>query len=236
MAGSDIPANVEAKLTAAGVLLFNNLFEMSPNLLELFPFKDASGVPIKEVRNPNLVFLRPRSLHPMSILASLVPESVRQKLHCIQPIRWELEELNLGASKHYNATQPWPQPESRHPASAGTARSREKPCNQNQTVFLNLSPDTLQELERHALQVMTTIGRIVVGLKDISSTMEYLEELTARHVKYGVQLAHYDILVAAVLATMELALGTKWTSEESATWFAIFGLIGQAAQKAYPKT
>ena len=36
-------------MRAGGLLLFRNLFQIDPRLLELFPFKDDKGQPIEEV-------------------------------------------------------------------------------------------------------------------------------------------------------------------------------------------
>lgn len=41
------PEKVKEALTAHGVKLFHALFESYPMLLELFPFKDDSGMPIQ---------------------------------------------------------------------------------------------------------------------------------------------------------------------------------------------
>ena len=44
------PEETAAKMTAGGLLLFRNLFQLDTRLLELFPFKDEAGQPIEEVR------------------------------------------------------------------------------------------------------------------------------------------------------------------------------------------
>ena len=41
------PDKVKETLTEHGVELFHTLFEISPMLVELFPFKDGDGQPIK---------------------------------------------------------------------------------------------------------------------------------------------------------------------------------------------
>eukprot|EP00898_Chlorokybus_atmophyticus_P007291 jgi/Chlat1/7563/Chrsp63S00556 len=138
IASNSFPEETTAALTSAGVMLFNNLFEMSPHVLDLFPFKDDTGKPFQQV------------------------------------------------------------------------------------------------LEAHALQVMTTLGRVVEGLNDIETLVPFLRDLTARHVPYGVELVHYDILSATLLRTFEQTLGNLFTPEDRDVWQAMFDIIGSVAREAYP--
>ena len=43
------PKGQQDKINAAGVLLFKNMFELSPRLKLLFPFKDAAGEALDSV-------------------------------------------------------------------------------------------------------------------------------------------------------------------------------------------
>jgi hypothetical protein len=45
------PAEVQQSLTAAGILLFEQLFVASPQMKRLFPFVDAEGNPSREVQS-----------------------------------------------------------------------------------------------------------------------------------------------------------------------------------------
>ena len=44
------PEEVQQSLTAAGILLFEQLFEASPQMKRLFPFIDAEGNPSRGVQ------------------------------------------------------------------------------------------------------------------------------------------------------------------------------------------
>jgi hypothetical protein len=44
------PEEVQRALTGAGIALFEQLFEASPQMKRLFPFVDADGNPSREVR------------------------------------------------------------------------------------------------------------------------------------------------------------------------------------------
>ena len=52
--------------------------------------------------------------------------------------------------------------------------------------------------------MLTTLGSVVQRLTDLDSLMPDLRTLCARHIKYGVEMEHYDILASACLSTMEV--------------------------------
>ncbi len=89
----------------------------------------------------------------------------------------------------------------------------------------------LQELEEHGVRVLKTLGNVVSRLTDLETLMPELQNLAARHIKYGVEMPHYDYLASACLVTMEQALGKKWSQEHKDAWFSAFGVIGAAAQQ-----
>ncbi|KAK9832755.1 hypothetical protein WJX84_006103 [Apatococcus fuscideae] len=88
-----------------------------------------------------------------------------------------------------------------------------------------------RELEQHGMRVVSTLGHVVQRLSDLDTLMPELTNLCARHIKYGVEMQHYDILATAFLITMETALKLTWTQEHKDAWFSVFGVIGQAAQQ-----
>jgi hemoglobin-like flavoprotein len=47
-------------------------------------------------------------------------------------------------------------------------------------------------LKRHALGVMTTVGKAVNMLDDLEALVPVLKELGAKHVNYGVEEAHCE--------------------------------------------
>lgn len=79
--------------------------------------------------------------------------------------------------------------------------------------------------------MVQTLGHVVQRLSDLNTLMPELTNLCARHIKYGVEMQHYDILASAFLVTMETALKLTWTQEHKDAWFSVFGVIGQAAQQ-----
>lgn len=58
--------------------------------------------------------------------------------------------------------------------------------------------------------------------------LEALESLGARHVDYGVLPPHYDIVGAALLHTLEVALQDNWTPEVRQGWTLVYGVVSAA--------
>ena len=80
---------------------------------------------------------------------------------------------------------------------------------------------------RHARSVMTTVGVAVQGLRDLDALVPVLENLGARHLGYGVQEAHYDVVGEALLKTLESALGDEWTPAVREAWKRANRKLGQ---------
>ena len=78
---------------------------------------------------------------------------------------------------------------------------------------------------RHARSVMTTVGVAVQGLRDLDALVPVLEKLGARHLGYGVQEAHYDVVGEALLKTLESALGDEWTPAVREAWTQTYGVV-----------
>jgi hemoglobin-like flavoprotein len=54
-----------------------------------------------------------------------------------------------------------------------------------------------------------------------------LRELGARHVTYGVQIAHYTTVGAALIWALRQGLGAAFTSEVEAAWTTLYALISE---------
>mmetsp|Transcript_21778 Transcript_21778/g.37186 ORF Transcript_21778/g.37186 Transcript_21778/m.37186 type:complete len:166 (+) Transcript_21778:47-544(+) len=80
-------------------------------------------------------------------------------------------------------------------------------------------------LKKHAITVMKTVGVAVGGLGDLTALVPILTELGRKHVGYGVLPEHYDIVGAALLWTLEQALGDAWTEDVKAAWTEIYGIV-----------
>jgi hemoglobin-like flavoprotein len=80
-------------------------------------------------------------------------------------------------------------------------------------------------LKKHATSVISTVGVAVVGLSDLPRLIPVLQNLGTKHVSYGVEAAHYDVIGQALLDTLALGLGEGFTPEVKAAWAQIYGVI-----------
>ncbi len=86
--------------------------------------------------------------------------------------------------------------------------------------------------QRRAL--MGTLGVVVNGLSNLSSVLPAASALAKKHVGYGVEAAHYPIVGASLLWTLEKGLGDAWTPEVAAAWAEAYGtLSGFMVGEAY---
>jgi hypothetical protein len=77
---------------------------------------------------------------------------------------------------------------------------------------------------------MSTVGVAVDKLDDLDTLIPVLQALGAKHVKYGVLPAHYDIVGQALLDTLALGLGDAFTPALKAAWAEIYGVVSTTMQ------
>lgn len=81
-------------------------------------------------------------------------------------------------------------------------------------------------------KLMQTLDTLVQGLDYIEDLVPAIEDLGRRHMRYGVQEAHYDSVGAALLWTLEQELGEHWTDETRDAWTAVYTLTADTMKKA----
>jgi hemoglobin-like flavoprotein len=72
-------------------------------------------------------------------------------------------------------------------------------------------------------KLMSAIATVVDSLGDIDAVAPAARNLAKRHVAYGVQPEHYEIVGAALLRTLEQGLGDDFPPAVSAAWAAAYG-------------
>ncbi|KAJ1451752.1 globin-like protein [Pelagophyceae sp. CCMP2097] len=81
-------------------------------------------------------------------------------------------------------------------------------------------------LKKHALSVMTTVGKAVGALTTgLGPLVPVLEGLGLRHKGYGVLAVHYDVVGQALLQTLADGLGAAFTPEVKAAWTTTYGIV-----------
>ena len=83
-------------------------------------------------------------------------------------------------------------------------------------------------------KLMATLAVVVNGLSNLESVLPAASALATRHVAYGAKPAHYPVVGAALLWTLEKGLGEAWTPETAAAWTAAYSaLSGYMISEAY---
>ena len=78
---------------------------------------------------------------------------------------------------------------------------------------------------KHAAKVVGTVDKAVGMLKKLDKLIPVLVNLGKKHVGYGVEPAHYDVVGEALLATLSDALGDGYTTEVHEAWAAVYDII-----------
>lgn len=81
-------------------------------------------------------------------------------------------------------------------------------------------------------RLMVMIGGAVQLLDQPSRLDATLRALGQRHVGYGVCATHYDTVGAALLATLEIGLGERFTPDVRVAWATLYAHISHTMQGA----
>jgi hemoglobin-like flavoprotein len=87
----------------------------------------------------------------------------------------------------------------------------------------------MPEQRRKLMQMLTAA---VKGLNHLDQLVPVVEDLGRRHVKYGVADAHYDMVGAALLWTLEKGLGSAFTPDAREAWATVYGLLATTMKNA----
>ena len=83
-------------------------------------------------------------------------------------------------------------------------------------------------------KLMAMLATVVNGLSKLDTILPAASALAKRHVGYGAQPAHYPVVGAALLWTLEKGLGDAWTPEVANAWGEAYGtLSGFMMAEAY---
>jgi hemoglobin-like flavoprotein len=76
------------------------------------------------------------------------------------------------------------------------------------------------------------ITAAVRGLDRLDALLPVVRDLGMRHGTYGVRDEHYGTVAAALLATLEQALGNEFTPEVKSAWIKTYGVLSQTMREA----
>eukprot|EP00930_Biecheleria_cincta_P100226 TRINITY_DN91856_c0_g1_i1.p1 TRINITY_DN91856_c0_g1~~TRINITY_DN91856_c0_g1_i1.p1 ORF type:complete len:174 (+),score=36.63 TRINITY_DN91856_c0_g1_i1:94-615(+) len=86
------------------------------------------------------------------------------------------------------------------------------------------------KMESHVIKVVETLAAAISMLKDLPALVPVLQGLGLRHVGYGVQPAHYDVVGGAIIASLATALGDKFTEPVKNAYLKVWGIVAKTCQ------
>jgi NAD(P)H-flavin reductase/hemoglobin-like flavoprotein len=81
-------------------------------------------------------------------------------------------------------------------------------------------------------RLLNALVRIVSQVDDLDALVPFLRGLGRDHRKFGAQPAHYALVGAALLATLEHFAGDAWTPELAADWAGAYALAAKVMTEA----
>lgn len=82
---------------------------------------------------------------------------------------------------------------------------------------------------RQALRML--LGALVLlrrSLRDLDRIVPALQEMGARHVRYGARPEHYPVVGEVLIASMAEIAGDDWRPEHTTAWAAAYGIVSGA--------
>ena len=90
-----------------------------------------------------------------------------------------------------------------------------------------LFPEDMREQRRNLMQMLNVT---VNGLSNLDRLVPMVEALGRRHVNYGVQQPHYQVVGAALLWTLAQGLGEHFTPDVADAWTIAYTLLAGTMQ------
>jgi hemoglobin-like flavoprotein len=81
------------------------------------------------------------------------------------------------------------------------------------------------EMKSQHVKLMAALGLVVGSLRDLSKVVPVLESLGARHVADGVEESHYHTVGAALIQSLALTFGHRFTPEICTAWTGAYGVV-----------
>lgn len=96
------------------------------------------------------------------------------------------------------------------------------------TVAPSVRPLFSQDLRKQGAMLMQAISLVVRNLDNPQSVLGTLHAMGRRHVAYGAEPAHYDVVGDVLLWTLQECLGESFSSADRLAWGKAYSLISSA--------
>ena len=88
------------------------------------------------------------------------------------------------------------------------------------------------DMDTQGERLMAIIAVAIDGLGDLDRIVPAVQDLGVRHAGYGVEPAHYEVVGAALLWTLEKGLGDDFTDDVRQAWTTAYGLLSSTMIEA----
>ena len=88
------------------------------------------------------------------------------------------------------------------------------------------------EMKTHGQKLVAALAHVVKSLDRLDAVIEELRALARRHVAYGVEREHYDLLGEALLGALAERLGEAFDGKARAAWTAAYATLSAAMIEA----
>jgi len=92
------------------------------------------------------------------------------------------------------------------------------------------------DMREQGRKLMSTLGVVVAGLRDLDAIAPAAKALAVKHVGYGVEATHYKPVGEALIWTLQKGLGEDFSTEVRTAWLSAYGVLsGVMIAEAYGK-
>jgi hemoglobin-like flavoprotein len=91
-----------------------------------------------------------------------------------------------------------------------------------------LKPLFKSDMRGQGRKLMTTLGAVVSGLRNLDAILPIAKALALKHVTYGVRPEHYKPVGEALIWTLERGLGDDFTPTARTAWTVAYETLSSA--------
>lgn len=84
---------------------------------------------------------------------------------------------------------------------------------------------TSTDMKAQHMKLMAALGLVAGKLRTLGEIVPVLEGLAVKHVAYGVEERHYETVGAALIQTLSLSFGSRFTPELREAWLGVYGTV-----------
>jgi hemoglobin-like flavoprotein len=81
------------------------------------------------------------------------------------------------------------------------------------------------DMREQGRKLMLALSLVISSLRRLDAVVPALETLAVKHVGYGVQSAHYQTVGKALIETLSLFFGARFTQEHRRAWTMAYGAV-----------